>query len=198
MKGQRVIVNPRFKNREEYEKWRQSKLGKGFASAGRGLDTQAQESETTKSVNQDTEPGKEGTQSFDPPEKDHRVISASPKLKICKDCGSQVSKRADKCPHCGAPVETMSSKTEGQQPQRLVVTPTKSMGVSIILTVLFGPLGMLYSTIWGGIIMGILSLVVVLPTFGLGLLITWPICIIWAAVATSSYNEKLLQGKQQY
>ena len=85
-----------------------------------------------------------------------------------------------------------------EQLQRVVVTPTKSMGVSIILTVLLGPLGMLYSTIWGGIIMGVLSLVVGLSTLGLGLIITWPICIIWAAVATSSYNNKLLAGQRQY
>jgi len=58
--------------------------------------------------------------------------------------------------------------------KRIVVTSTKNMGISIILTVLFGPLGMFYSTIWvdhndhsflGG---GNTNL-------RLGLLITWPI-----------------------
>ena len=85
-----------------------------------------------------------------------------------------------------------------EQPQKVVVTPTKSVGVSIILTVLFGPLGMLYSTIWGGIIMFVISVVVGLLTLGLGLIVTWPICIIWAAVATNSYNKKLLSGQRQY
>ena len=84
------------------------------------------------------------------------------------------------------------------QPQRIVVTSTKNMGVSIILTVLFGPLGMLYSTILGGIIMGGISLIVAIFTLGFGLIVTWPICIIWAAVATSSYNKKLLTGQRQY
>jgi hypothetical protein len=84
------------------------------------------------------------------------------------------------------------------QPQRVVVTSTKNVGVSIILTVLFGPLGMLYSTIWGGIIMGGVSLVVAIFTLGFGLIITWPICIIWAALAASSYNKKLLAGEKQY
>jgi len=72
------------------------------------------------------------------------------------------------------------------------------MGISIILTVLFGPLGMLYSTIWGGITMGVISLVVGIFTLGIGLLVTWQICLIWAAVATSSYNKKLLSGQRQY
>lgn len=81
--------------------------------------------------------------------------------------------------------------TNGQQP--VVVTATKSAGVAIILTVLFGPLGMLYSTIGGGIIMMVVSLLVAIPTAGFGLIITWPICIIWAAVAASSYNKKLVR-----
>ena len=87
---------------------------------------------------------------------------------------------------------------ENQQPERVIVTPTKNMGTSIILTILFGPLGMLYSTIWGGVIMFIISAIVGILTIGLGLIITWPICVIWAAVATSSYNKKLLEGKLQY
>lgn len=85
-----------------------------------------------------------------------------------------------------------------QQPERVVVTPTKSMGISIILTILFGPLGMLYSTIWGGVIMFVISAIVGFLTLGLGLIIIWPTCVIWAAVATSSYNKKLLEGKRQY
>jgi len=78
-------------------------------------------------------------------------------------------------------------------PQQVVVVvkPVKSAGVAIILTVLFGPLGMFYSTIAGGIIMTILSLLVALFTLGLGLIITWPICIIWGALAASSYNKRI-------
>ena len=85
-----------------------------------------------------------------------------------------------------------------EQPQTIIVTSTKSMGISIILTVLFGPLGMLYSTVLGGVIMFVITAIVGVVTFGFGFLFTWPICIIWAAVATSSFNAKLLQGKKQY
>jgi len=88
-------VSPQFKNREEYEKWKQSKLAKGFESADRELEKQPQESETGKSVNQDIKPGKEGAH---PSDKDHGVISASPRLKICEDCGTQISKRASNPP----------------------------------------------------------------------------------------------------
>jgi len=76
--------------------------------------------------------------------------------------------------------------------QHVVVTPTKSVGIAIILTVLFGPLGMFYSTIWGAIIMTVLSFFVGILTVGIGLLVTWPISIIWGAATASSYNKKLL------
>lgn len=84
-----------------------------------------------------------------------------------------------------------------EQPKIVVVTSPKSVGIAILLTILFGPLGMLYSTIGGAIIMAVISVVVGLPTFGIGLIFTWPICVIWAVVATKSYNKKLLAGQSQ-
>jgi hypothetical protein len=78
------------------------------------------------------------------------------------------------------------------QPQ--IIVTQKSMGVTILLTIFFGPLGMFYSTIVGGIVMLILSGIVAVFTLGLGLFITWPICIIWAAIATNSHNKNLLNN----
>lgn len=83
-----------------------------------------------------------------------------------------------------------------QPGQVTVVTQTKNMGVAIILTVLFGPLGMFYSTIVGAVVMSILSAIIGLLTAGLGLVITWPICVVWAAIATSNYNKKLMSTQQ--
>lgn len=84
--------------------------------------------------------------------------------------------------------------SQSHVPQKIVVTSTKSMGISIILTVLFGPIGLFYSTIVGGIVMLLINLVVGFLTAGIGLLITWPICIIWGAVAVKSYNESARSG----
>jgi len=78
--------------------------------------------------------------------------------------------------------------------QASVVVPTKSVGVAIMLTLFFGPLGMLYSTIAGAIVMFIATLLALLLTAGLGLFVTWPVGVIWSAVAASSYNTKLLSG----
>lgn len=40
----------------------------------------------------------------------------NPNLTNCKDCGREISKRADKCPHCGAPTEIVSQEGEKEKP----------------------------------------------------------------------------------
>jgi len=85
-----------------------------------------------------------------------------------------------------------------QQPQRIVVVPTKSIGLAIFLGVAFGPLGLLYSTVTGAIIMFFVNVLVGLFTLGLGLFLTWPICGLWAYFAAKSHNEKLLAGQRQF
>lgn len=90
------------------------------------------------------------------------------------------------------------SQPQPQQPQRIVVVPTKSIGLAVLLGVAFGPLGLLYATISGAIIMFIVNLVIGAVTLGFGLVLTWPICGLWAYMATKSHNEKLLAGQRQY
>ncbi|MDB2705209.1 hypothetical protein N9Y67_01560 [Pseudomonadota bacterium] len=82
--------------------------------------------------------------------------------------------------------------TEDNKPaQRIIVASTKSVGISLILTFFFGPLGMLYSTILGAIIMIIVSILIGIVTFGTGVFLIWPICMIWGAFSAASYNKKL-------
>jgi hypothetical protein len=79
-----------------------------------------------------------------------------------------------------------------QTPAAIVVTPTKSVGIALLLTFLFGPIGMLYSTVVGALVMLVASVLAVLLTAGLGLFLTWPIGMVWAAVAVNTSNSKLL------
>lgn len=83
---------------------------------------------------------------------------------------------------------------ENQKPNVIVAKTTKSVGLAFILSALFGPLGMFYSTVVGGIVMLIVDVVVGILTFGFGLIITVPIGVIWATLAASNYNKKLLNG----
>ncbi|MCB0077952.1 MAG: hypothetical protein KDD73_11115 [Anaerolineales bacterium] len=83
--------------------------------------------------------------------------------------------------------------------QPIVVTTTKNVGIAIILTVFFGPLGMLYATIPGGIFMGLIGLAAILLAFvthGFSLLLfclIWPLSMMWAALAAHSFNQKALK-----
>jgi len=113
-----------------------------------------------------------------------------------------VSLAAPLCPRCGHPlIPPHGTPQQGspaiviQQTQNapVVVAPLKSIGIAILLTFLFGPLGMFYSTIAGGLVMLLVSIVVAAVTLGFGLIFTYPICIIWGAVAASSYNDRILR-----
>ncbi len=61
----------------------------------------------------------------------------------------------------------------------------KSVLLSLVLTFFFGPLGMLYSTVIGAIVMLVLYLAIGIPTLGWGLTVLHPIAMIWGAVAAS-------------
>jgi len=83
-----------------------------------------------------------------------------------------------------------SKQTSNQSINVVIVPQRKDVLVAFLLSFFLGPLGMLYSTVIGGVIMMFVSLVVVIFTFGFGLLITHPICVIWSVVAANSYNSQ--------
>lgn len=68
------------------------------------------------------------------------------------------------------------------------------MGLAVVLAAIFGPLGLFYSSIVGGFVMLAVSFVVGLITLGFGLIVTWPVCIFWAYMATKRYSAKLSAG----
>ena len=72
-----------------------------------------------------------------------------------------------------------------QQTEAMAVTPTKSVGVALLLTFFFGPIGMLYSTVAGALVMFAAHFLAIVLTAGVGLLVTWPISLVWAAVAAN-------------
>lgn len=50
---------------------------------------------------------------------------------------------------------------------------------------------MLYSTVPGALVMLFVSVVLGAMTAGVSFFITWPVCIIWGAMAAESYNRGL-------
>jgi uncharacterized membrane protein len=78
----------------------------------------------------------------------------------------------------------------------------KSQVVSVLLTLIFGPLGLFYSTITGGLLMLIAPFLAFGMMFSgndgaaasgfLFLLLYWFLCVVWGIIATSRYNSKLI------
>jgi hypothetical protein len=75
------------------------------------------------------------------------------------------------------------------------IAPAKSVGVAFLLTFFFGPLGLFYSSVAGGVVMlcvETLLFILGFVTFGLAWLLfwfTWVGCIIWGCVAASGSNR---------
>ncbi len=70
------------------------------------------------------------------------------------------------------------------------------MGAALVLTFLFGALGLFYASILGGLIMSFLFLlVIVMGVFTLGfawilLAIIWPMTMVWGAVSASQQHRR--------
>ncbi len=64
----------------------------------------------------------------------------------------------------------------------------KSVILALVLTVFFGPIGMLYSTLIGAIVMAVLYVAIGIPTLGWGLTVLHPIAIIWGVWAAHNQN----------
>jgi hypothetical protein len=76
---------------------------------------------------------------------------------------------------------------------KVVVTiAAKNRGISLILTLLFGSFGLLYTTISGFFIMLVVELFVAIFTLGFGLFVTHIICAVWGVIEVDKYNKDLL------
>jgi hypothetical protein len=78
-----------------------------------------------------------------------------------------------------------------QQQTIIVIGKPKSVAVAILLTLFFGPLGLLYASVAGGIVLIILGVIIGIVTFGFGLIVVWIASIIWAVIAANNTNKKL-------
>jgi len=70
----------------------------------------------------------------------------------------------------------------------------KSMGLAIVLVFFFGPFGLFYSSTTGGLVMTFFGIPFIIFTLFLGVFFVWPICIVWAIIATNNYNNSMMNG----
>ncbi|WP_215843307.1 hypothetical protein HHS34_005530 [Acidithiobacillus montserratensis] len=85
----------------------------------------------------------------------------------------------------------------------IIQAQPKSMAAGLILTFLFGPLGLFYASVTGGIVLlvvGIIFGIIAVFTFGLGAILlplVWVASMIWAAVAVDKINKAAMQALQR-
>jgi hypothetical protein len=61
----------------------------------------------------------------------------------------------------------------------------KSVVLSLVLTLLFGPLGLFYASAWGAVTLIVVAAAGVVPTMGFVLILVWPASMVWGVVAAS-------------
>lgn len=72
-----------------------------------------------------------------------------------------------------------------------LVEGRKSLGLALVLSFLFGPLGVLYVSALWGVLMIVLGAIVGALSFGIGPLLNWPLSMIAAATLVFVKNSRL-------
>ena len=65
----------------------------------------------------------------------------------------------------------------------------KSLGLAFLLALVLGPFGLIYSSVVGAIFMVTIALIIALVTMSWGVLLTWPVSIVWAVIATIAHER---------
>lgn len=70
--------------------------------------------------------------------------------------------------------------------------PFKSVAGALWFAALLGPIGLLYSSTLGGVIMIILGFVTVCAKYPVPIAMVWIGSCIWSVAAANKYNEKII------
>ncbi|HSW93969.1 MAG TPA: hypothetical protein VLJ15_06435 [Gammaproteobacteria bacterium] len=71
--------------------------------------------------------------------------------------------------------------------------PLKSVAVALLFCVFLGPIGLLYATLTGGILMLVLGFFALRAKLMALAILIWLLCCIWGVAATNRYNKKRVQ-----
>jgi hypothetical protein len=72
--------------------------------------------------------------------------------------------------------------------------PFKNLAGALLFTVLLGPLGLLYASSVGGIVMLLLGFVTACSKMLVPNIFVWVGSSIWSVLATNRYNKKILRA----
>lgn len=73
------------------------------------------------------------------------------------------------------------------------ILPYKSSACALLLSAVLGPIGLLYASFWGGVIMIPLGLLVISSRLPFPILFLWIICCVLSVRMVNNYNAALMQ-----
>lgn len=73
----------------------------------------------------------------------------------------------------------------------MTAKPYKSVAAALLFSVILGPIGLLYSSFWGGVIMTLIGIVVLSNKFIFPIILVWIGSCIWGVGAVEAYNRQL-------
>ena len=88
-------------------------------------------------------------------------------------------------------ITIVNNNTAAQTGAGVLVLGQKSLGLALVLTFFFGPLGMLYSTVPGAIVTFIIGFISILLGGWAMVVILWPIELIWTYTGVKKHNARL-------
>lgn len=85
---------------------------------------------------------------------------------------------------------------QSTQTNIVIVGKAKSVGTAFLLAFLFGPLGLLYASGIGGLVMIILSIILFVALPIIGPILCWIVSMVWAVVAAKNANDAMHKKAQ--
>ena len=82
--------------------------------------------------------------------------------------------------------------TDNLQRLARITLPLKSVAGALLFSVILGPVGLLYSSFLGGVIMSILGFIVVCVKYPVPIAIVWLISCMWSVAAVNKYNARIV------
>jgi hypothetical protein len=76
--------------------------------------------------------------------------------------------------------------------QHKLTLPLKNLAGALLFTVFLGPIGLLYASSLGGIVMIVLGFIVACCKYTVPIVFVWLISCIWSVVAVNRYNRKII------
>ncbi len=74
-----------------------------------------------------------------------------------------------------------------------IIPPFKSVAVALLFCIVLGPIGLLYSSVAGGVVMMMIGLLIVRTKLMGLVLLTWLISCVWGVAAVNKYNTKIIR-----